>query len=368
MANHPHGQLTHNTMKINGLLGSLWVHRVNPFGVAALVVFLGLPGASIGAISLPSAPGIRVINSGEVLQSYTEPLAPSGLAFRDASGALVRLVLSVDDPEIRNRGDGAFHAADEDVVLQALHDLPSRYLRSLQVDIYLLPYPRAGFLSSSADSRAIYLSPGVRDYSADQVAFLVTHEIGHIVHRRVMPDSSTGLWAEWAALRGAGDPSIFNETASHAFRPHEIFAEDFRVLFGGPAARGNGAIENPDLPLPGDVPGLRAFYERIVGASSLPAVATLSAWPNPMRAGQEVVLRLPGSDDRDSGGLPASLVDVSGRQVASLVFRPEGGSTFRASLGTTSGTGDGLAAGAYWLRVTTQPGAPLATVPIRILR
>lgn len=369
MANQPDVPSSLNLLKTNGLFGFPWIGWVC---TAVLAVSVLLPAGSVGATSLPSAPGIRIIDSDEVLSSHTEPLPPAGLVFREASGALVRFILSVEDPEIRNRGDGAFHPADEATVCRSLQEVSPEWLRPLRVEIYLLPYPRSGFLSSSADSRAIYVSPGVREYDADQVAFLITHEIGHIFHRRLMPDSVAALWAEWAALRGTADVLIFNDGAAHAYRPHEIFAEDFRVLFGGSTARGNGTIENPELALPDAVPGLRDFYERLLGATPSPAVARASVSPNPVRAGQVVVLRLPGGERMMSGGVNARLLDVTGRVVADVAFRPAGGVALSASLGNVGGPDGGpvggLAAGAYWLRVTTRAGAPPEIVPIRILR
>ena len=251
---------------------------------------------------------------------------------------------------------------------RSLQDLPAQCLQPLQVTIYLLPYPRAGRLSSSAESRAIYLSPGVRDYGSEQVAFLVTHEIGHIFHRHFMSDSSAGLWAEWAALRGVTDSSIFNESAMHAFRPHEIFAEDFRVLFGGPAARGSGAIENPRLSSPEAVSGLREFYERLAGGRNPTTLTALTLSPNPILAGQILTLRLSEEDRPLPGGLSASLVDVSGRVVAELAFRPAGAAAYAASLDNADGSGVRPSAGAYWLRVRTQSGRAPTVVPIRILR
>ncbi len=336
--------------------------------MAAIAPSLVLPAAPAFALALPSAPGIEVIGPDEVLRDHTSRLPTGELVFRESSGALVRFIVSIEDPEILNRGDGAFHPADEAAVYLSLQDLPAQCVQSLQVAIYLLPYPRAGRLSSSADSRAIYLSPGVRDYDSAQVAFLVTHEIGHIFHRHFMSDSSVRLWTEWAALRGVTDASIFNDDAAHAFRPHEIFAEDFRVLFGGSAARGSGAIENPELPSPDAVPGLREFYERLVGGWNTMAMTTLTVSPNPIRPGQILTLRLSEADRAMPGGPSVSLVDVSGRVVADLAFRSTGGVAYAASLDNAGGSGGRPTAGAYWLRVRTRSGSTPTVVPIRILR
>ena len=61
-------------------------------------------------------------------------------------------------------------------------------------------------------------------------------------------------------------------------RPHEIFAEDFRALFGGPTANYSGTIENPGLVHPGAVPGLAAFFLNLTGAR-LDGVARLMPAP-----------------------------------------------------------------------------------------
>lgn len=365
MANHLHLRRVGNRKGQDRLAGS-W----SPLGFIAAAALVCLVHATPVAASftLPAAPGIEVISPEEVLRDHTSQLQTGELVFRESSGASVRFIVSTEDPEILNRGDGAFHPADEAAVRLSLQDLPARCLEPLQVAIYLLPYPRAGRLSSSADSRAIYLSPGVRDYDADQVAFLVTHEIGHSFHRHFLPDTALGLWAEWAALRGVSDSSVFNESAAHAYRPHEIFAEDFRVLYGGSAARGTGAIENPELPSPEAVPGLREFYDRLASGRGTPAVAVLTVSPNPIRAGQILTLRLSDTDRSLSNAPSASLVDVSGRVVARLALRPAGGAAYVASLEPADGSGVRPAAGAYWLRVMTQSGSAPTVVPIRILR
>ena len=53
--------------------------------------------------------------------------------------------------------------------------------------------------------------------------------------------------AMWPLL---ADTARFNELASHAYRPKEIFAEDFRVLFGGDAAYFGGFVENTEIANP----------------------------------------------------------------------------------------------------------------------
>ncbi len=327
------------------------------------MVTLGIATASTAAISVPFAPRITLIPAEEVLSSHTESLPTGELAFREVGGARVRLITSTEDPEILNPGDGSFHPADLAVVLRALEEIPREFLDPLDVQIFVLPYPRSGRLSSSADGRAIYLSPGVRAYEPWQVAFLVTHEIGHCVHRHFLPESAVDGWNSWAALRGVADSSRFHAQAVHADRPHEIFAEDFRVLFGGAEARGDGTIENPDIALPTSVAGLIAFYQALAGIETLEMPLAVRLGPNPARVGQSLTLRLPGAA---SGVLEGVLYDLSGRVVSRLTFAPSAAQTWTAVLGAGGAEGGSLASGAYWLRLSgAAAGKP---IPLRILR
>jgi hypothetical protein len=118
-----------------------------------------------------------------------------------------------------------------------------------------------------------------------------------------MPDSDAGDWQRYREMRGIMDTDVYNASAAHADRPHEIFAEDFRVLFGDALAGGD--VENPDLSSPLSVQGLQSFIVALQGAVT-GRIATL-------RAGHGVAFAL-------AGGRPATLTlfDVLGRRIASL--------------------------------------------------
>ncbi len=330
----------------------------------ALALTASVPPA-LGHV-VPEAPGIRVITSDEVMASHTSVIPSGELIFRDAYGARIRLITDVGDPQIANRGNGRFYPADENEVIEALRQLPVSFLSGLSVTIYVLPYPRSGMLSSSADDRAIYLSPGVRPYAPWQIHFLVAHEIGHTVHHRYLPVSDLAGWEEWATLRGVNDPAVYNSRAAHADRPHEIFAEDFRVLFGGSLARRDGTVENPRITPPQHVPGLREYYLSLIDAAEV-ASLTWRVGPNPLRAGQRIVLRAPDAISGDAAPVAASLYDVTGRVVAAFDLRDDGSGQWSLSLDSRDG-GHGIPAGAYWLRVTSAAGVAGETLPIRVLR
>jgi len=235
-------------------------------------------------------------------------------------------------------------------------------------------------LSSSADSLAIYLSPGVRSYTPEQIHFLVAHEIGHCVHRRVLPDGDTRGWSEWAGLRGVGNSAVYHASAPHADRPHEIFAEDFRVLFGGALARGDGSIENREIESPESIPGLREYYLGLPVQPTTPVVAVavaLANWtvgPNPVRPGDPLILSLP-PDQMELAEKAAArrpevlLVDLGGRVVDRLSAASASAGQWQLAFDGRDAAGRELTSGAYWLRIESGPGpSGTATLPLRVIR
>jgi len=149
------------------------------------------------------------------------------------------------------------------------------------IEIVLLPFPRMDMPASSALGRRIFLSPESVPTPFELTAFTVTHELGHLFQYERMPDTRTDLWDEYRQLRGITDTSVYNEGAVHADQPHEIFAEDFRYLFGGEAANYAGSIENHDLPLPDRVDGLREFFLALSEEGHAGPAFRASCYPNP---------------------------------------------------------------------------------------
>jgi len=342
------------------------------FAAAALVT-----GNSL-ATTHPQCPGVRVVDAAVVLADHTETGVDGSLFFVDSIGARWRLVTSPSDPVISNAGDGAFHPverADIDAVIDAI---PARYLAPVSAEIFILPYPRAACLASSADDRAIYLSPGSNAYSAAQAAALVAHELGHAVHRALLPDSDTEGWAEYMALRGIADSTLYRGDAAHAYRPHEVFAEDFRVLFGGTLAAGSGAVENLALASPQDLPEIRAFFERLAVSSLAPSVASEDAglaapsWvacPNPSHEGQAVTLLasrtgMASGDATPAGPATVLVFDAAGREIGR---REVSSLSMPVPVPTRDDSGHELTAGAYWARIVPAEGAAV-TVSFRRTR
>jgi hypothetical protein len=124
-----------------------------------------------------------------------------------------------------------------------------------------------------------------------------------------MPDVDSELWTEYRELRGITDAGRYSPDASHPDRPHEIFAEDFRALFGDALANYSGSIENGALCMPQSVSGLDAFMLRLAGVT--PAAGRLEAYPNPSHG--------PLSFRRVGGaGTTLDLFDLAGRRIASV--------------------------------------------------
>ena len=223
---------------------------------------------------------------------------------------------STGDASITNRGDGAFHSFDEQEVRNALAAVSYR-LDGLNADILLLPYPRRGALDSGAGPGLILLSPGVAPIPVAQQHAEFVHELGHVVQYQWLPDGDP-RWSVYLLRRGIEDPARYSAGAIHANRPHEIFAEDFRALFGGALANYSGSIENSNLTYPADVPGLDVLMRSLPDGS--PVAARLIPKSNPARG--PTWFSVAGASEE-----PLDLFDVSGRLIATLAPTAAGGRT-----------------------------------------
>ena len=94
------------------------------------------------------------------------------------------------------------------------------------------------------------------------IATLAVHELGHNVDFRLMDEK---LWKEYKEIRGITNAKIYNDNAKdQKNRPQEIFAEDFRLLYGGEDARITSHV-NSDLENPTENEELKAFFEKVIG-------------------------------------------------------------------------------------------------------
>jgi hypothetical protein len=74
-------------------------------------------------------------------------------------------------------------------------------------------------------------------------AYVAAHEVGHVVRFGFFSDSDLREYLKLRGLEGAERKSRFDD-------PEEIFAEDFRWLFG--TERANQVEYRPSCPEPGD--------------------------------------------------------------------------------------------------------------------
>jgi hypothetical protein len=279
-----------------------------PTGTAVFIsIFLIL------GLAAPAVAGVTIRTAQDVLDHHTT-WHGDRLFVVGPDGSRWELVTDIEDPVIRNRGAGEFFPVDPAHVQTAL-DALTYPLEGIQVDIFILPFPRRALLPSSAENHVIYLSPGVMPVANSKVHSVLAHEMGHVVHRTYLPDHDEDAWEAYRTLRGIENTSIYHGNAAHRDRPREIFAEDFRVLFGGALANYSGTIENQAILFPTAVSGLETFMRSLAEPSLVGTVRQLRVYPNPTRA--DVHLALAGEPGFPEAGLVVlSVFDVQGRLVA----------------------------------------------------
>jgi hypothetical protein len=327
----------------------------------------------LASILFAPAQGATGENSQGILQNGLEIklFAPEDvltMTFRDATGRLIlrlddgmeyQLIEEVLDPQIANKGDGSFHPMDADRVIDALGQVNAGGEKmKMDVEVYVLPFPRSGFLASSACGNRIFLSPGVVEIDPRCVARTAVHELGHVFQGRFAPRVSGNAWPRYLALRGIDDGAVFAEDAPRAFRPTEIFAEDFRWLFGGSDACDAGGIENPTLPLPGDVPGLEDYFVALVAPATVAGAArqdatalALSNYPNPFNPSTTIRVVFGGAAPADPREIGVSIYRADGSLVRRIAGGAVSGSEFTARWDGRDDRGNPAPSGVYFYAV-----------------
>lgn len=93
---------------------------------------------------------------------------------------------------------------------------------------------------------------------------LAVHELGHQIDFKLMNQEK---WNSYIKLRAIENQIIYNNNSEfHYNRPQEIFAEDFRSIFGGEEAR-NAPHVNSALKNPNEVEGLKEFFLSLVNVN-----------------------------------------------------------------------------------------------------
>lgn len=252
---------------MNALSGTCSMRKLRP-ALSSLVaaILLAAPARAneLTAVAPVRVSGIVVHDAAETLRDYCRE-QDGRLWLELPNGSRWELITSTTDPAITNPGDGRFHAYDANEVQSALAQVRFS-LRHVSAEVFILPYPRRAGLESAAGRGLILLSPGVRPLSREHQHAELVHELGHVVQYAVLPDADAQGWSEYMRLRGLSLDAHTSHSA-HADRPHEIWAEDFRALFGGAAANASGTIENSDLAHPTSVAGLEEFMRELATAA-----------------------------------------------------------------------------------------------------
>lgn len=302
------------------------------------------------------------VHSAEEVRSRFILHTDHGLVFRCPEGEweLIETVSGLAS----NRGDGSFHSMNTTDVEDALRGLEFP-LDGQNFDVYILPLPRKSELGSSSSGRAVFLSPGVLEYSAREIHFVTSHEAGHLVQSAWMPDGNEVLWARYRELRQISNTEVYCAGATHPNRPHEIFAEDFRFLFGDKEARYTGGIENTGLERPDNRPAIRQFFLalRADRARASARMAALASQPNPFVSSTVLTFTIgmaSGSDAaaasallEGAAGVPVTLEVFSsdGRLVRKLLERQQLAGEFQVRFDGRDGGGHPLQAGVYFARL-----------------
>jgi hypothetical protein len=229
-----------------------------------------------------------------------------------------------------------------------------------------LPFPRTNLLVSSTSGKSVFLSPHVREIDPAVCAYIVAHELGHVFHNSYMPDGSRS-WEKYKRIRNITDDLVFYATASHAYRPKEIFAEDFRVLFGGADAAFGGRIENPELPSPVLVAGLKEYIAGVGGPLVVSrAIVRVSSYPNPFNPETEISVVVPPDIVQARQRVTVRIYDVSGALVRELYSDfPSGESLFVRWDGRDQ-SGNGVASANYFALI--EAGEARATLKLVLLK
>jgi hypothetical protein len=330
------------------------------------------PGPGMAPAPYPTEPVRHLLDNGLDVTVYSSELLESRLT-ADIFGPIIplddgrvlRVIIDIDDPSIYNKGDGEFHPFPEYRVLEVLEGISHDNLE-LPVTVYILPFPRTNLLVSSTSGNAVFLSPHVREIDPVVCAYIVAHEMGHVFHNSYMPDGSRA-WEKYKRIRDITDPLVFYATASHAYRPKEIFAEDFRVLFGGVDAAFGGRIENPELASPVLVAGLQEYIAGVGGPRIVSrSIVRVSSYPNPFNPETEISVVIPPEIVQARERVTVRIYDVSGALVRELYSDvPSGESLFVRWDGRDQG-GNGVASAHYFALI--EAGEARATIKLVLLK
>ncbi|MFT5232260.1 MAG: hypothetical protein ACI9UQ_000279 [Candidatus Krumholzibacteriia bacterium] len=251
--------------------------------LALLVVLcLGVAGAAQGAVEHHFANGIKA----------TIHLPADYVAEAKAGGEAGETVITTAHGTVTLQKSGStLYPFALEYVERALADMHSLNTK-VEVTVYILSAIPVATGSSFARQDAIYLAPGTGEVDESTVAYITTHEMGHVLTWAFM-DGQPARWDSYLEMRDL-DLDFNGPHATHADRAREILAEDMRYLFGGRNANRSGSIENHDLMLPNLVGGLKTLLSGFFQTMTREVYAAASsAFPNPCNPLTTVAMEMP---------------------------------------------------------------------------
>ena len=179
-----------------------------------------------------------------------------------------------------------------------------------------------------------------------------------------MPEDDTESWYQYLSLRGIYQDPDYTCSSEHMYRPKEVFAEDFRYLFGGDDARYTGTIENPELVPPTLVQGLDAFIASLAGIAGEETVAAFSAGapisvsnhPNPFNPTTVITLTFGAAAADIENDLDVRVYGVDGRLVRNLYSGKVSGDRLSLTWNGTDDRGAPVTSGIYFYRAVSRVG------------
>lgn len=156
----------------------------------------------------------------------------------------------------------AVRPVNPDVYQQALDEVTFSSEKLKQYRVYILPYMLKNYtgvqaLTFKTNTTVVFANSWLLTDKATHK--LAVHELGHQVDFRLMTPER---WEKYRKIRGIESCKYDNTSREHKNRPQEIFAEDFRILFGGSLAAGK-PHENGELKDPREIPELKTFFESL---------------------------------------------------------------------------------------------------------
>jgi hypothetical protein len=323
-----------------------------PTARAVLTVLIGLslsvatPAAVSASGQLTTATGLRV-----TIHTH-EDITERWLVHRDGRTYLQHPTAGTVELDTQEQPWAQLVPAPASVVTAALAAMHG-FTTDVAVDVFLLPGFPADVRSSFARRHAIFLAPGLGEQAAASIAYVVTHEMGHVLDWAAL-SGRPDRWDAYRALRNL-DPQPDPAQVPHADRHREILAEDLRYLFGGPLATRSGTIENGRIPLPDTIEGLRELLAGFLNdpRGGMALTAPSRVFPNPCRDLARIELEIGDiADKRLDDPLRLEIIDMRGR----LIRRLEDGTLANGRVVVTwdGQTADGrrAAAGQYLYRIT----------------